>query len=143
MNDVISPSATTAERFFRIDRGQEHLHYVTDISSEDLYILDPDILVSFMHQSLNGSMASSMNQSSCYSLAARSESCLQAFANGHKPLQRLSNNRSHNTLAPPTAVIVQDTTNCDGEGQVKMTFSMPVTPPKSPGLVLSSTSLFI
>ena len=36
-------SATTAERFFRIDRAQEHLHYITDISSEDLYILDPDL----------------------------------------------------------------------------------------------------
>ncbi|XP_037074296.1 eye-specific diacylglycerol kinase-like [Pollicipes pollicipes] len=31
----------TAERFFRIDRAQEHLHFVTDISSEDLFILDP------------------------------------------------------------------------------------------------------
>jgi len=30
----------TAERFFRIDRAQEHLHYVTDISAEDVYILD-------------------------------------------------------------------------------------------------------
>ncbi|OWF56082.1 Diacylglycerol kinase zeta [Mizuhopecten yessoensis] len=35
--------STTAERFFRIDRTQEHLHYITDISSEDLYILDPDL----------------------------------------------------------------------------------------------------
>ncbi|XP_041354077.1 diacylglycerol kinase zeta-like isoform X3 [Gigantopelta aegis] len=35
--------STTAERFFRIDRAQEHLHYITDISSEDLYILDPDL----------------------------------------------------------------------------------------------------
>lgn len=33
--------ATTTERFFRIDKAQEHLHYITDISSEDLYILDP------------------------------------------------------------------------------------------------------
>uniref|UniRef100_A0A0P4VJI8 Diacylglycerol kinase n=1 Tax=Rhodnius neglectus TaxID=72488 RepID=A0A0P4VJI8_9HEMI len=30
----------TAERFFRIDRAQEHLHYVTDISADCLYILD-------------------------------------------------------------------------------------------------------
>uniref|UniRef100_T1JHM2 Diacylglycerol kinase n=1 Tax=Strigamia maritima TaxID=126957 RepID=T1JHM2_STRMM len=36
----------TAERFFRIDRAQEHLHYVTDISCEELYILDPDLLIS-------------------------------------------------------------------------------------------------
>ncbi|XP_076334675.1 diacylglycerol kinase zeta-like [Tachypleus tridentatus] len=32
----------TAERFFRIDRAQEHLYYVSDISSEDLFILDPE-----------------------------------------------------------------------------------------------------
>lgn len=31
----------TAERVFRVDSGQEHLHYITDISSDDLYILDP------------------------------------------------------------------------------------------------------
>lgn len=30
-------------RFFRVDQGQEHLHYITDISSEDLYILDPEL----------------------------------------------------------------------------------------------------
>lgn len=31
----------TAERVFRVDSGQEHLHYITDISTDDLYILDP------------------------------------------------------------------------------------------------------
>ena len=36
-------TATTAVRFFRVDQGQEHLHYITDISSEDLYILDPEL----------------------------------------------------------------------------------------------------
>nr|XP_034334528.1 diacylglycerol kinase zeta isoform X9 [Crassostrea gigas] len=41
--------STTAERFFRIDKAQEHLHYITDISSEDLYILDPD-MASTQHQ---------------------------------------------------------------------------------------------
>lgn len=32
----------TAERFFRIDRAQEQLHYVVDISQDDVYILDPE-----------------------------------------------------------------------------------------------------
>lgn len=32
----------TAERFFRVDRAQEHLHYLTDIANESLYILDQD-----------------------------------------------------------------------------------------------------
>lgn len=31
----------TAERVFRVDSGQEHLHYITDISTDCLYILDP------------------------------------------------------------------------------------------------------
>ena len=35
-------AACTAERFFRVDRAQEHLHYVVDICNEDLYILDAD-----------------------------------------------------------------------------------------------------
>ncbi|XP_059617660.1 eye-specific diacylglycerol kinase [Phlebotomus argentipes] len=34
----------TAERFFRVDRAQEHLHYLTDIANEALYILDQDCL---------------------------------------------------------------------------------------------------
>lgn len=33
-------TACTAERFFRIDKAQEHLHYVTDIACESLYILE-------------------------------------------------------------------------------------------------------
>uniref|UniRef100_A0A8C6VWV4 Diacylglycerol kinase n=1 Tax=Nothobranchius furzeri TaxID=105023 RepID=A0A8C6VWV4_NOTFU len=36
---------TTADRFYRIDRAQEHLNYVTEISQEELYILDPEMVV--------------------------------------------------------------------------------------------------
>lgn len=32
--------ACTAEHFFRIDRAQEHLHYICDIAVDELYILD-------------------------------------------------------------------------------------------------------
>ena len=41
-------TATTAERFFRIDRALEPAHYVTDIASHDLYIVDPDLHTSFL-----------------------------------------------------------------------------------------------
>lgn len=34
--------ACTAERFFRIDRGQEQLHYVTDVAVDAVYVLDED-----------------------------------------------------------------------------------------------------
>lgn len=30
----------TAERFFRIDKAQENLHFATDIGHENIYILD-------------------------------------------------------------------------------------------------------
>lgn len=33
-------SACTAERFFRIDKAQEQLHYVTDVAVETVYILE-------------------------------------------------------------------------------------------------------
>uniref|UniRef100_A0A8C6SW56 Diacylglycerol kinase n=1 Tax=Neogobius melanostomus TaxID=47308 RepID=A0A8C6SW56_9GOBI len=36
---------TTADRFYRIDRAQEHLNYVTEISQEELYILDPEMVL--------------------------------------------------------------------------------------------------
>ncbi|TRY87205.1 hypothetical protein DNTS_031732 [Danionella cerebrum] len=36
--------STTADRFYRIDRGQEHLNFVTEISQDELYILDPELV---------------------------------------------------------------------------------------------------
>uniref|UniRef100_A0A663LUZ8 Diacylglycerol kinase n=1 Tax=Athene cunicularia TaxID=194338 RepID=A0A663LUZ8_ATHCN len=36
-------TATTADRFYRIDRAQEHLNYVTEISQDELYVLDPEL----------------------------------------------------------------------------------------------------
>lgn len=36
--------ACTAERFFRVDRDQEQLHYVTDVAVEAVYILDEDAM---------------------------------------------------------------------------------------------------
>ncbi|XP_052317961.1 diacylglycerol kinase zeta-like isoform X13 [Oncorhynchus keta] len=37
--------STTADRFYRIDRAQEHLNYVTEISQDELFILDPELVV--------------------------------------------------------------------------------------------------
>ncbi|OCT58138.1 hypothetical protein XELAEV_18002467mg [Xenopus laevis] len=34
--------ATSADRFYRIDRSQEHLHFVTEISHDEIFILDPE-----------------------------------------------------------------------------------------------------
>ena len=41
--------AVTTERFFRISYAQENTHYVSDVTSNDVYILDPDLHVSFLH----------------------------------------------------------------------------------------------
>uniref|UniRef100_A0A670YNC5 Diacylglycerol kinase n=1 Tax=Pseudonaja textilis TaxID=8673 RepID=A0A670YNC5_PSETE len=35
--------ATSADRFYRIDRSQEHLHFVTEISQDEIFILDPEL----------------------------------------------------------------------------------------------------
>nr|XP_020654352.1 diacylglycerol kinase zeta isoform X4 [Pogona vitticeps] len=36
--------STTADRFYRIDRAQEHLNYVTEISQDELFVLDPELV---------------------------------------------------------------------------------------------------
>ena len=41
VNCIFEKKGCTAERVFRVDSGQEHLHYITDISTDCLYILDP------------------------------------------------------------------------------------------------------
>ncbi|KAG2463235.1 DGKZ kinase, partial [Polypterus senegalus] len=37
--------SNTADRFYRIDRAQEHLNYVTEIAQDELFILDPELIV--------------------------------------------------------------------------------------------------
>ncbi|XP_061759636.1 diacylglycerol kinase zeta-like isoform X4 [Nerophis ophidion] len=37
--------STTADRFYRIDRAQEHLNYVSEISHEELFILDTELII--------------------------------------------------------------------------------------------------
>ncbi|XP_070711473.1 diacylglycerol kinase zeta-like isoform X2 [Pempheris klunzingeri] len=37
--------STTADRFYRIDRAQEHLNYISEISQEEIFILDPELVV--------------------------------------------------------------------------------------------------
>ncbi|XP_034942348.1 diacylglycerol kinase zeta isoform X2 [Chelonus insularis] len=42
MDNCCFLDSCTAERFFRIDRAQEQLHYVTDVASEAIYILEEE-----------------------------------------------------------------------------------------------------
>lgn len=93
--------STTAERFFRIDRAQEHLHYITDISSEDLYILDPDL------QSQRGNTLVSTSS--------------EAFT-------------PSDIVTPSSDKLCCVENNFSKDKDLVFTFSMPVTPPKSPGI---------
>ncbi|KAI0232726.1 Diacylglycerol kinase zeta [Lamellibrachia satsuma] len=98
--------STTAERFFRIDRAQENIHYVTDITSEDLYILDTDLHVSFLQ---NG--------------------CDQ----GIRSTPETSNTAPQ--LTTLSTVIIPDTP------EVRVTYNMPITPPRSPGMIAPPPSV--
>lgn len=59
-----TPIACTAERFFRIDRAQEHLHYVADICNDELYVLDP----ADDHNSTTSAPTSSITSCSNYNM---------------------------------------------------------------------------
>ncbi|XP_064417887.1 diacylglycerol kinase iota [Latimeria chalumnae] len=37
--------STSADRFYRIDRAQEHLHFVTEVSQDEIFILDPELVM--------------------------------------------------------------------------------------------------
>lgn len=39
---LFPPSACTAERFFRVDRAQENLHFITDIATDCIFVLDQE-----------------------------------------------------------------------------------------------------
>ncbi|KAM8940239.1 diacylglycerol kinase zeta isoform 1-T1 [Pelodytes ibericus] len=56
--------STTADRFYRIDRAQEHLNYVLEICQDELYVLDPELIIT---QSVGTSpaMPDSKEPSSC------------------------------------------------------------------------------
>lgn len=66
-------SACTAERFFRVDRAQEHLHYVTDIANEIIYVLDQESVT--LPQTPENEVASpaSLNQPTASSLSDSSD----------------------------------------------------------------------
>ena len=136
----ISPrvAATTAERFFRIDRAQEHLHYVTDISSESLYILDPEL-----QQSASHGVMLARHSSSTPDVILAAAATTQAGAGGSGgALNHISDAvaptaqqqpRRQKRVAPPTPgapVVVLAAEPGAQNGHVG--FQLPATPPRSP-----------
>ncbi|XP_063323553.1 diacylglycerol kinase zeta-like isoform X2 [Pelmatolapia mariae] len=53
--------STTADRFYRIDRAQEHLNYVSEISQEEIFILDPELVVMTTVGTSHSAMADLVN----------------------------------------------------------------------------------
>uniref|UniRef100_A0A667WN55 Diacylglycerol kinase n=1 Tax=Myripristis murdjan TaxID=586833 RepID=A0A667WN55_9TELE len=73
--------STTADRFYRIDRAQEHLNYVSEISQEELFILDPELVVMTTVGTSPSAMPdlvhSNLNQVFVYPAASSSSPTLQ------------------------------------------------------------------
>ncbi|XP_045908886.1 diacylglycerol kinase zeta-like isoform X2 [Micropterus dolomieu] len=69
--------STTADRFYRIDRAQEHLNYVSEISQEEIFILDPELVIMTTVGTSSSDMpdlvnpASSLEDSSAFSQRQR------------------------------------------------------------------------
>ncbi|XP_034533338.1 diacylglycerol kinase zeta isoform X2 [Notolabrus celidotus] len=86
--------STTADRFYRIDRAQEHLNYVSEISQEEIFILDPELVVMASVGTSPSAMpdlvhpASSLeNNSSSQRPRVNSDSCAaEALTNNTAPL---------------------------------------------------------
>ncbi|XP_070189073.1 diacylglycerol kinase zeta-like [Littorina saxatilis] len=100
--------STTAERFFRIDKSQESLHYITDISSEDLYILDPELSPRIR---LSPGPAGA------------------GAPNGHGDITP----SAMSTISVISAI--SGRTSCISASSSATSFAFPVTPPKSPAFL--------
>ncbi|XP_077370596.1 diacylglycerol kinase zeta-like isoform X2 [Festucalex cinctus] len=72
--------STTADRFYRIDRAQEHLNYVSEISHEELFILDPELIITMTVGTSPTTIPDLVHPSS--SLANNGESRLNQNPNG-------------------------------------------------------------
>lgn len=55
-------SACTAERFFRIDRAQEQLHYVTDVAVDTVYVLEESLSYQGSQEPPNSNQSSANSQ---------------------------------------------------------------------------------
>ncbi|XP_030265465.1 diacylglycerol kinase zeta isoform X3 [Sparus aurata] len=82
--------STTADRFYRIDRAQEHLNYVSEISQEEIFILDPELVVMMTVATSPSAMPDLVNPSS--SLVNSSSSQRQRVNSDSSAAEALTNN---------------------------------------------------
>ncbi|XP_073318459.1 diacylglycerol kinase zeta-like isoform X3 [Pagrus major] len=82
--------STTADRFYRIDRAQEHLNYVSEISQEEIFILDPELVVMMTVGTSPSAMPDLVNPSS--SLVNSSSSQRQRVNSDSSAAEALTHN---------------------------------------------------
>ena len=91
---IVLFAATTAERFFRIDQAQEHLHYATDIFSDELFIVYPEVNVEAAPASADVAVLSDRRRSHFDDTAEMSSVSAVSNISGHRPLHRINARRS-------------------------------------------------
>lgn len=121
---VHSLLACTAERFFRIDRAQEHLHFVVDICNDDLFILDPsdpseekdeiDLFDTASQSSLNSSDKDSIIMASNQQFSFDETAIVSCHSNGD------SRNSSDNPISTPTDFSVTELLNAAKHGDLSL-----------------------
>ncbi|XP_072915053.1 diacylglycerol kinase iota isoform X3 [Hemitrygon akajei] len=119
--------STSLDRFYRIDRAQEHLHFVTEVAHDELFILDPEVAATpklgttpgmpdlvvdpspGKTELWNGSGGKWIGSDSC-----ESESGIQ-----HQLLARPTGSLGHPKLRPPTSPEEQELLHSVLEGNLQ------------------------
>ncbi|XP_054864596.1 diacylglycerol kinase zeta-like isoform X5 [Amphiprion ocellaris] len=83
--------STTEDRFYRIDRAQEHLNYVSEISQEEIFILDPELVVMATVGTSSSAMPDLVNPSSS-GLVSSSSSQRQRVNSDSSAVEALTHN---------------------------------------------------
>ncbi|KAF7646746.1 hypothetical protein LDENG_00183160 [Lucifuga dentata] len=113
--------STTADRFYRIDRAQEHLNYVSEISQEEIFILDPELVVMTTVGTSPSGIPDLVNATS-------------SSANARESPSNQSDNEvfvypasSSSSSACPPSASQRQRVNSDGSASDALTHSMPPT----------------
>ncbi|XP_055301129.1 eye-specific diacylglycerol kinase isoform X8 [Sitodiplosis mosellana] len=89
----------TAERFFRIDRAQEHLHYLTDIATETMYILDQELMTLPQTPDDEVAMPSGMPSKRSNNFSSGSSDNLERESHENTPTSPFANQTFFNRLS--------------------------------------------
>lgn len=101
ISSIIFYLACTAERFFRIDRAQEHLHFVVDICTDDLFILDS---VDHLNEEKDDTDITSINTTSSLfeSMSSHRKSSVASTISAIQSIQSIQSTNSNSSNSTPT-----------------------------------------